>query len=142
MLDSDYGRIRIDEDSFSTLLSSCGIPASSYPYTNPDALTATATVTGTGAGISTSAASQTCTGTLYQVTAEDTCASIAKASSIATDRFIGANNLDYNCTSLAAGNQVCLGASCALYEIKANDTCSGILADQNYTLIQLVSWNP
>lgn len=140
MLDSDYGRIRIDEDSFSTLLSSCGIPASSYPYTNPDAATVTTTVTGTG--ITTSAASATCTGTLYQVTAEDTCDSIAKANSIATDRFISANNLDYNCTSLAAGNQVCLGASCALYEIKTNDTCSGILADQDYTLIQLVSWNP
>lgn len=139
MLDSEYGRIRIDDDSFSSLLSSCGVPASSYPYTDP---ATTTTITSTATGTTTSAATATCTGNLYTVGADDTCDSIAKANSLATDRFISVNNLDYNCSSLVAGNRVCVEGSCALYEIKANDTCSGILADQTYTLVQLLSWNP
>jgi len=76
------------------------------------------------------------------VQADDTCDSIAAANDIATDIFLTQNGLDYNCTTLVVGNEVCLGRSCALYRIKPNDTCDGILADQTFYLMQLLSWNP
>lgn len=136
MLGSSYGQVRFDPGSFSSLLSSCGVPASIYPYTTP---TSTASASGTSTA---SASNATCTGTEYVVQSGDTCESIATAHSIATDRFIMENYLDYNCTALTVGNEVCLGASCALYQIKANDTCDSILANQTFYLIQLVSWNP
>ncbi|ETS82828.1 hypothetical protein PFICI_04704 [Pestalotiopsis fici W106-1] len=137
MLNSDYGRVRFDPDSFSTQLSSCGIAATSYPYTDPPATSTTATGTST-----TTAPTQTCTGTSYVVQSSDTCGSIAQANSIATDRFLSENSLDYNCTTLKTGNTVCLGASCALYEVQPNDTCDSILADETFYLTQLLSWNP
>jgi hypothetical protein len=135
MLDSSYGRVRFDPESFSSILSSCGVPASSYPYTNPPTATATATT-------SAAAPNATCSGTLYTVQSGDSCNSIAAANSIATDRFLTANSLDYNCTSLTVGNQVCLGPSCALYQVQPNDTCDSILESETFYLTQLLSWNP
>ena len=47
MLTSDYGRVKIQPDQYSALLSSCGIPASSYPYTYTPMPTTTATSSNT-----------------------------------------------------------------------------------------------
>lgn len=136
MLDSSYGLVRIDPDSFSSLLSSCGVPASSYPYTVPTSTVATPTSS------TTVTATSTCAGTSYTVQEGDSCDSIALANSIATDRFITKNGLDLNCTTLKVGNEICLGASCALYQVQANDTCDSILANHTFYLTQLLSWNP
>ncbi len=138
MLGSAYGQYRISPDDFSSLLSSCSVPASSYPYTTPASTTATTAVSGS----STATARALCTGTPYTVQSGDTCASIAQANSVATDRFITDNHLDYNCTAILPGNQVCIPQSCLLHTIQANDTCASILAEQDYSLTQLVSWNP
>lgn len=135
MLESSYGQMRMNPAEFSSILSSCSVPASSYPYTTPSMTVATTTSTA-------SAANATCTGTLYTVKTDDTCDSISLANSIATDRFLTQNNLDYNCSNLVVGNQVCLGASCALYQIQANDTCDSILEPETFYLTQLLSWNP
>jgi hypothetical protein len=97
MLESSYGRVRFDPESFSSILWSCSVSASSYPYTNPPTTTATATT-------SAAAPNATCSGTLYTVQSGDTCNSITVANSIATDRFLTTNNLDYNCTTLVVGN--------------------------------------
>jgi hypothetical protein len=134
MLDSTYGQVRIDPGSFSSTLSSCGIPASSFPYTM--SMTTTAEVSTTS-----SSPVATCSGTLYTVGSGDNCESIASAHGIATDRFITQNNLDYNCSNLILGSEVCLGPSCALYQIATNDTCDDILEDQTFYLTQLLSWN-
>ena len=90
----------------------------------------------------TTVASATCTGTPYTVTSSDTCLSISQAKSIATDRLITENGLDYNCTSLKAGTTLCLGQTCALKTITLNETCADITANENFSIVQLVSWNP
>lgn len=90
----------------------------------------------------TSTPNPTCSGTKYTVGAQDTCQSISVAKSIAIDRLIIDNNLDYNCTTLKAGNTLCLGATCALQTVTNNQTCQDITNGQNYTSVQLVSWNP
>lgn len=136
MLGSTYGRQRIDPGAFSSLLSSCSVPASSYPYSTPTATSATLSSSATVTAVA------TCTGTSYTVKKDDTCESIASAHDIATDRFITENHLDSNCTTLSAGDDVCLGASCTLYQVQANDTCSSILAEKTFYLNQLLSWNP
>ena len=139
MLESAYGQRRVSPAAFSSLLSSCSSPAASYPYTTPASTSPASTVTATATSASTTAL---CTGTPYTVQSGDTCASIAQANSVATDRFITDNRLDYNCTAITAGRQLCIPQSCLLYHVQADDTCSGILAGKGYSLNQLLSWNP
>ncbi|CAL8580056.1 hypothetical protein XPA_005790 [Xanthoria parietina] len=139
MLSSDYGRDKVKPKAFSSLLSSCSVPATNYPYTyTVTPTTSTATSTGT----TTAAAKPTCTGIKYTVAAADTCQSISKAKNIAMDRLIADNQLDYNCTSLKAGTSLCLGASCALYTVTTNQTCADITRGKQLTNVQLISWNP
>jgi len=83
-----------------------------------------------------------CTGKLYTVAAGDTCKSIAAANSLALDRFISENSIDYKCNSLVAGRTVCIGDSCSLHTIVANETCTGLVEGKDYTIIELQSWNP
>ncbi|KAL2060600.1 hypothetical protein VTL71DRAFT_9241 [Oculimacula yallundae] len=135
MLSSDYGRVRVKPDAYSSLLANCSTPASKYPYTYTST-TSSPTITPTGAP------AQNCTGTRYTVGASDTCNSIASKNSIATDRFITQNGLDYNCSSIKAGSTVCIGQSCSLRMIKASDTCDIIISGQKFTSVQLISWNP
>ncbi|ESZ90353.1 LysM domain-containing protein [Sclerotinia borealis F-4128] len=135
MLSSDYGRVKVQPSAFSSLLSSCGTPASSYPYT----YTSTST---TSTSTSTATSTANCTGTTYTVTSADTCQSISQSNSIAIDRLIAQNELDYNCTSLTSGSSLCLGESCALQTITANQTCADIIGRNGFTTIQLISWNP
>ncbi|KAJ5701324.1 hypothetical protein N7488_008872 [Penicillium malachiteum] len=135
MLGSTYGQQRLDLVAFASLLSSCSVPASIYHYSTPTATSATLSST-------TVTAVATCTGTTYTLESDDTCESISSAHSIAIDRFITENHLDSNCTTLNTGDDVCLSASCTLYEVQANDTCSSILADRTFYLNQLSSLNP
>ncbi|KAF6233163.1 hypothetical protein HO173_008707 [Letharia columbiana] len=136
MLGSDYGRNRIQPSAFSSLLSSCSIPASDYPYTYWP------TPSTVNPFIPTSAPSRNCTGKKYTIKANDTCQSISQANSIATDRLIAANNIDYNCSSLIPGATLCLGPSCALQKVLQNQTCQDITTNQAFTFVQLIAWNP
>ncbi|KAJ5715266.1 uncharacterized protein N7483_012447 [Penicillium malachiteum] len=120
MLGSTYGRQRIDPVAFSSLLSSCSVPASKYPYSTPTALSATLPST-------TVIAVAACTGTTYTVESTDTCRSISSVHNIATDRFVTENHLDSNCTTLSTGDDVCLGASCTLRDTRTIHTaCDNI----------------
>ncbi|KZF20520.1 carbohydrate-binding module family 50 protein [Xylona heveae TC161] len=136
LLGSNYGRAIVNPDSFSSQLSSCSVPATSYPYSTP-ASTPTATSNSTAP-----TATPYCSGDTYTVQSGDTCVSIGQANSVATDRLISQNNLDYNCTTLQPGDELCLGSTCQLQTVQQNQTCDDILADQPYYLSQLIAWNP
>ncbi|TQB68082.1 hypothetical protein MPDQ_004049 [Monascus purpureus] len=138
MLDSPYGQVRYSPDTYSSLLSSCGVAASSYPITDTAVATVLPSVTATTVSAT---ATATCS-SYYSVKSGDTCQSIATANSISTARFIIDNNLSTLNCSVQVGQQVCLGAECALHEVQANDTCSSILQNQAFYQVQLTSWNP
>jgi LysM repeat protein len=140
MMNSDYGRNQFPLAAFSSLLSSCSVPASSYTYSYTPLPTATDTTTSsTNNPTSTPVA---CRGSTYVVQEEDTCESISLSKSIATDRMIQRNNLDYACSSLAVGAELCIEDTCTTYTVKANDTCNSIIHGQSFGLVQLVGWNP
>ncbi|KAJ5726593.1 uncharacterized protein N7483_007950 [Penicillium malachiteum] len=139
MLDSSYGQVRYSPDTYSSLLSSCGAVGSSYPYTD----TAVATVLPSPVATATASAVATATcSSYYTVESGDTCQSIATANSISTANFVIDNNLSTLNCSVQVGQQVCLGAVCALYKVQANDTCSSILQNQTFYQVQVTSWNP
>lgn len=68
--------------------------------------------------------------------------SIATSKNIAIDRFRSDNSLDTNCEGLTVGSSVCIGDSCTLQTITANQTCADILSDKSFSIVQLISWNP
>lgn len=84
----------------------------------------------------------TSTGGTYTARAGDTCQSIAESNSIATDRLITANALDYNCTTLKAGLELCVESTCALHTVEMDQTCSDIARGNGFSVLQLTSWNP
>lgn len=139
MLDSPYGQVRYSPDTYSSLLSSCGAVASSYPFT--DTAVATVLPSATASATVSVTATATCS-SYYIVESGDTCQSIATANSISTANFVIDNNLSTLNCSVQVGQQVCLGAECALYEVQANDTCSSILQNETFYQVQLTSWNP
>ncbi|KAJ5727416.1 hypothetical protein N7493_005236 [Penicillium malachiteum] len=139
MLDSPYGQVRYSSDTYSSLLSSCGEVVFSYPFTD----IAPATVLPSVAASATVSAIATATcSSYYTVESGDTCQSIATNNSISTANFIMDNNLSTVNCSVQVGQQVCLGAECALYEVQENDTCTSILQNKTFYQVQLTSWNP
>lgn len=58
-----------------------------------------------------------CRGTNYTVQAGDSCKSIAADHSLAIDRFLEDNSIDFQCASLKEGAKVCIGKSCLLHEV-------------------------
>lgn len=141
MMSSDYGRNKFPPKAFSSLLSSCSVPASSYPYSYTPLPTATTTPTTSTPSSSTTAA-PTCTGTTYVSKQDDTCKSISKANSISTDRLIELNSLDYSCSSLSPGSALCIEDTCTVYTVQGNQTCQDIIKGQSFGLVQLIGWNP
>ncbi|KAF1992248.1 hypothetical protein K402DRAFT_366317 [Aulographum hederae CBS 113979] len=135
MLRSAYGRHRISIDSFQSHLRTCGVALSEFSL--HDLPTASNRTT-----ISHHVSPASCSGRTYTVRDGDTCQSIAAAHSIASDRLINDANLDYHCTALSAGSEICLGAPCKLATIRANQTCNDFVADQTFYLTQFLSWNP
>ncbi|KAH8891136.1 hypothetical protein GQ53DRAFT_720459 [Thozetella sp. PMI_491] len=139
MQESDYGRAVIPEAAFKDLLSTCSVDATKYPYTY------TAPPTTTGGPTSTTTAppsTSTCPGSVYTSKEGDTCESISLAQSVATDRLVDVNYLDYNCTTLTAGMQLCIQDTCKLATIQTNQTCDDIAANGGFSVTQLTSWNP
>ncbi|KAJ5175304.1 uncharacterized protein N7482_001181 [Penicillium canariense] len=139
MLDSPYGQVRYSPDTYSSLLSSCGAVASDYPFT--DSAVATVLPTATATATVSAMATATCS-SYYTVASGDTCQSIATANSISTANFIIDNNLSMLNCSVQVGQQICLGAECALYQVQTNENCSSILQNQTFYQVQLTSWNP
>ncbi|PKY05237.1 hypothetical protein P168DRAFT_318263 [Aspergillus campestris IBT 28561] len=156
LLNSTYGHRRVRENSFSSLASSCSVDPTAYPH---------GTVTFPPAPTSTANSSAPCLGTEYTVAEGDTCESIAEANHLAYYRLLSDNGIDLNCESLAVGNTLCVGDSCTLHTVRnpplsiprcssdfhvaetllqvaANETCKDILADQDFTITELLAWNP
>ncbi|KAJ6151669.1 hypothetical protein N7470_006797 [Penicillium chermesinum] len=140
MLESDYGRVRFNDKGFSSQLSSCGVPATKYPYTTPTSSPlSSSTAPGSASSTPTTRA---CSGDSYTVGEDDSCESIAEANSIPIGTFLADNGIDQNCTTLKPGSEVCLSPSCTLYKVKEGDTCKTILEGKGYYKNQLLSWNP
>lgn len=137
MVSSDYGRQRYPEEDFEDTLSSCSAPASSYTYTYTPNPTSDPPITTT-----TPRPEPTCGGTKYTVKEGDTCESVSKANSMATDRMIDVNRLEYTCTELKAGMELCIRDTCKLATIEQDQTCEGIVEGKGFSVIQLQSWNP
>ncbi|GAB1317701.1 hypothetical protein MFIFM68171_07911 [Madurella fahalii] len=134
---SPLGRQRYPEAQFLSVLSACSVPTSSYPYSfTPGAPITSSTTT------SAVTATPTCTGTKYTVRTGDTCKSISKAQSMSTDRLIDVNYLEYNCTTLTVGQDLCIQDKCPLVTIQKNQTCQDLVAGKGFTTVQLQSWNP
>lgn len=158
MLESDYGRVRFNDKSFSSQLSSCGVPATKYPYTTPTSAPVSSSSASGSAWVfpprllvrlrllisqrSPTPTSQTCSGDSYTVGKDDTCKSIAEANSIPIGTFLADNGIDQNCTTLKTASEVCLSPSCSLYTVKEGDTCKTILKGKGFYKNQLLSWNP
>lgn len=79
---------------------------------------------------------------MHKVTASDTCPSIAKAAGNAVDRMIVNNGLDYNCTSLKVGSEVCLEKPCKLHTVVEGETCADMYEGTDWGMNMLISWNP
>ncbi|KAL4737492.1 hypothetical protein BDV11DRAFT_171946 [Aspergillus similis] len=93
MLESEYGRSRFTDQSFSSQLSSCGVPATKYPYTTP---APTATSTTSSGSASPTPTGRACTGDSYTVADGDSCKSIAEANSISLGTFLADKRIDQN----------------------------------------------
>ncbi|KAK4864820.1 hypothetical protein LT330_001443 [Penicillium expansum] len=120
MASSGYGRKQFPTNVFSSLLSSCNVPASSYTYvytsSNP-------TTTPESSGVPSSATAtptSTCTGKTYIAKEDDTCKSTSEDQSISTDRLVEVNHLDYSCSSLTSGTALCIEKTCTVYTVQAN----------------------
>jgi hypothetical protein len=139
MQESPLGRAVYPEANFLSVLSSCSVPASSYPYTfTPGAPTTISSPTTASAPATT----PTCAGTKYRVRKADTCDSISRAQSVSSDRLEYVNHLDYNCTTLVVGQELCIQDTCPLVTIEKNQTCQDLVAGKGFSTVQLVSWNP
>ncbi|KAH6889840.1 hypothetical protein B0T10DRAFT_360979, partial [Thelonectria olida] len=141
MVGSDFGREKYSEKEFKSVLSSCSAPTSSYPYTIPSTST-TKTTSKSGSTTTTQASTPTCEGEKYMVKKGDTCKSISKAKSVATDWLIKANHLPYSCKNLKVGKTLCIQDKCKLATIQKNQTCESFTRGKGLSLIQLQGWNP
>lgn len=137
MVSSDYRRARYPEKAFKSVLSSCSVPESSYTYTYTSISTSEPPPTTTDPS-----PAPTCTGETYVVQEGDTCESISLGNSVATDRMIKANYLDYTCNQLSPSLALCIIDKCKLLTIEANQTCDSIVEGRGFSTIQLQSWNP
>ncbi|KAF7548182.1 hypothetical protein G7Z17_g7222 [Cylindrodendrum hubeiense] len=142
MVGSDFGREKYSENEFKSVLSSCSVPSSSYPYTIPPTTTAETTSKSGGTTTTTQASSPTCGGESYTVKKGDTCRSISKAKSVATDWLIKTNQLPYSCKSIKVGKSLCIQDKCKLATIQMNQTCESFTRGNEISLIQLQGWNP
>ncbi|RMJ07362.1 hypothetical protein CDV36_013033 [Fusarium kuroshium] len=83
-----------------------------------------------------------CKGTTYTVQKGDTCESISKAMSVATDRLIERNGLTYTCSDLLEGRSLCIEDACEIARVEQGQTCQDFVKWKWFSTIQLQSWNP
>ncbi|KAL5371796.1 hypothetical protein DPSP01_013998 [Paraphaeosphaeria sporulosa] len=135
MLSNAAGARVISEKGFSSIASSCNVSPTKYPHSTitipkpPPATTSGPNIACWG-------------GQQYTVAQGDTCESIAKSNSLALDRFLYQNSIDFGCKTLNVGNSVCIRDACKTYTIQANQTCKAIASRLGFTRTELVQWNP
>ncbi|EEU44274.1 uncharacterized protein NECHADRAFT_84640 [Fusarium vanettenii 77-13-4] len=81
-------------------------------------------------------------GTIYTVQKGDTCESISKAMSVATDRLTERNGLTYTCSDLLEGRNLCIEDTCEIARIEQGQACQDFVKWKWFSTIQLQSWNP
>jgi hypothetical protein len=82
--------------------------------------------------------------TRYTARAGDNCNSIALANSVSSAGLLNANkNLPsiVNCSSIAAGMDLCLPPKCATYTLQNNDTCADVAYSHGLVTDDLLRWN-
>ncbi|KAJ5372785.1 hypothetical protein N7517_004791 [Penicillium concentricum] len=142
MASSDYGRKQFPLEVFSSLLSSCSVPASSYPYEYTSSYPTTTSESSSASSTGNATPTPTCAGKTYVAKEDDTCKSISESQSISTDRLAEINHLDYSCSSLTSGTELCIEKTCKVYTVQANQTCEDIVRGKTFGLVQLIGWNP
>jgi hypothetical protein len=142
-LNSPFGYDEDTAEAFVSTTSSCS--KTNYAFTSPPAYTPTsATVIGTGPsptadpGIS---LPPSCV-TIYQITAQDTCNSIALSQRVSTFSVYGPNGI--KCDALPVGSNICLLGQCDQHQVAQNDTCDSIIAATGKSIDPqlFVAWNP
>ncbi|KAJ5795122.1 hypothetical protein N7457_001721 [Penicillium paradoxum] len=131
----------ISPEDLSLYLLMCGVPMPTYPYSNALVLTPIVT-SSTPSGLVTPTATSTCQGHIYISKEGDDCKSISKAHSMSTDRLIEVNFLDYMCSPIEPGTELCIQDICDTHTIEPSETCQGIVRDRPFGLVQLMGWNP
>ena len=71
----------------------------------------------------------------------DNCDSIATAHSISGASLYYLNAHLPNCTSIEAGRELCLPATCSTYTVKENDTCVEVGVNAGVSWMNLIDWN-
>ena len=73
----------------------------------------------------------------------DTCKSVAQANSVSTYTLITRNGLDMSCGAGAElPAELCLPAACQAHTWTVTDTCAGVAAAYNVSVVSFRSWNP
>lgn len=120
--------------SFTSLVSSCGKPATTLkvPTTSPYVSSATATAT-----------AHACTGTMVPVSSADKCDDFALSHNIGTEQLLSLNGLTSGCVGFPGGkSSLCIEGSCKTHAVAKNDTCAGIAQAAGISTIQFLTWNP
>ena len=136
-LSSPFGYNDRLEKKFSSLTSSCSETGYSYTSPTPIAINETAPPTPTPVTCEESER--------YTIEEGDDCKSISVAHNVSTWALTQQNELQaYWKNFPGPGTSLCLPKPCAIYSLKENDTCEGIVASQpgEFTVTQLRSWNP
>ena len=135
LVNIEYAPHVMDADAFANLVESCSVAPTQYPIPS-------ASPTGPIGPLPTDVESRLCMGTNYTVASGDTCESIAADHGLAIDRFLEDNSIDFHCQSLEVGSTVCAGQKCRLGTVPENATCADLLRTNDFTLTELLSWNP
>ncbi|KAK3682791.1 hypothetical protein B0T22DRAFT_484813 [Podospora appendiculata] len=136
-LSSPFGYDDGSASVHSSLTSSCS--KTGYAFTSPAPYVTPATSTTSASP--TAALDPGCV-RLYTIQAGDTCNSIAVSQNVSTFAVYGSSGFR-DCASLPTGTKVCLLGQCVNYQVKAGDTCDGIIAAAGITVSpsMFVAWN-
>ncbi|KAL8366432.1 hypothetical protein RB595_004963 [Gaeumannomyces hyphopodioides] len=83
-----------------------------------------------------------CTGNFYNIQPGNTCRSISQSQGVATAWLLYDNGLPAFCADFPTNGSLCIQSKCALYTVKANDTCLSIAKPRGLAQVQLTTWNP
>lgn len=82
------------------------------------------------------------TGTTYTTQKGDSCASIALANKVSAHAlYTGNQDLLQSCQNLDAGLELCIPVTCSVYQVQADDTCTGIEQAENLDFGTLARYN-
>ncbi|KAH8892942.1 hypothetical protein GQ53DRAFT_589993, partial [Thozetella sp. PMI_491] len=90
----------------------------------------------------TTASNECASGKIYTVQQSDTCQSVATVASVSQGTLWAINNLEPNCSAMAAGQSLCLPQSCQTYTMSATDDCWNTAKDFGLDFATFLSYNP